>query len=62
MKKYIHKALKNFGFKILNISKKEKELQNFVESFAVQNDKNNLVLGLSKEALSRTITFDSFSL
>lgn len=43
MKKYIHKALKNFGFKILNISKKEKELQNFVESFAVQNDKNNLV-------------------
>jgi FkbM family methyltransferase len=43
MKKYIHKLLKKSGYKISNISAKEKELQNFVESFAVQNDINNLV-------------------
>lgn len=43
MKKYIHKLLKKLGYKISNISKKEKELQNLVQSFAVENDKNNLV-------------------
>nr|WP_314897222.1 FkbM family methyltransferase [uncultured Flavobacterium sp.] len=43
MKEYIHKVLRKFGYKISNISKKEKELQNLVRSFAVQNDIHNLV-------------------
>lgn len=44
MKKYIHKVLSKFGYKISNISKKEKELQNLVQSFAVQNEQHNLVM------------------
>lgn len=43
MKEYIHKVLKNFGYKISNITKKEKDLKNLVEGFAVQNDIHNLV-------------------
>ncbi|MFV7236083.1 FkbM family methyltransferase [Flavobacterium sp. ZB4R12] len=43
MKEYIHKVLRKFGYKISNISKKEKELQNLIRSFAVQNDIHNLV-------------------
>ena len=44
MKKYIHKVVKDLGYKLSNISKKEKEVQDLVRSFAVQNDKNDLVL------------------
>lgn len=44
MKKYIHKVLYNFGYKILNISKKEEDIQKLVRSFAVTNDKHNLVI------------------
>ena len=44
MKKYIHKVVKDLGYKLSNISKKEKEVQYLVRSFAVQNDKNDLVL------------------
>jgi FkbM family methyltransferase len=44
MKKYIHKLLKKSGYKISNTSTKEKELQNLVQSFAVENDINNLVV------------------
>lgn len=44
MTKYIHKVLKDFGYKLSNISKKEKEVQNLVQSFGVTNDKNLLVL------------------
>ena len=43
MKKYIHKILGKFGYKISNVSKREKEIQNLVKSFAVENDTHNLV-------------------
>lgn len=43
MNKQIHKVAKKLGYKISNIAKKEKEIQDLVESFAVKNDKNNLV-------------------
>jgi FkbM family methyltransferase len=44
MKKYIHTLAKKLGYKISNISQKERDLKNLVNGFAVQNDKNNLVL------------------
>lgn len=44
MKKFIHKVLKDFGYKLSNVSKKEKEVQNLVQSFGVANDKHHLVL------------------
>jgi FkbM family methyltransferase len=44
MKKYIHKVLKDFGYKLTNVSKKEKEVQDLVRSFAVENDTHDLVL------------------
>ena len=37
MKKFIHKVLKDFGYKLSNVSKKEKEVQNLVQSFGVAN-------------------------
>ena len=43
MNKQIHKILKKLGYKVTNISKKEKEIQELVRSFGVQNDTNNLV-------------------
>jgi FkbM family methyltransferase len=43
MKQYIHKILIKLGYKISNISKREKELRNLVKSFAVENDAHNLV-------------------
>nr|WP_315234313.1 FkbM family methyltransferase [uncultured Flavobacterium sp.] len=43
MKKYIHKVLKKFGYKILNTLQKEKDLRNLSQSFAVKNDKYDLV-------------------
>ncbi|WP_281336373.1 FkbM family methyltransferase [Flavobacterium eburneipallidum] len=45
--KQIHKVVKRLGYKITNISKKEKEVSDLVNSFAVQNDVNNLVLNSS---------------
>ena len=44
MKKYIHTQAKKLGYKISNISQNERDLKNLVNGFAVQNDKNNLVL------------------
>ncbi len=44
MKEYIHKVLKKLGYKVLNISKKEKDIQDLVRSFAVANDKHNLII------------------
>jgi FkbM family methyltransferase len=43
MNKQIHKVAKKLGYKISNIAQKEKDIQDLVESFAVKNDKNNLV-------------------
>lgn len=43
MNKQIHIVLKKLGYKVTNISKKEKEIQELVHSFAVQNDINTLV-------------------
>ena len=43
MNKQIHTILKKLGYKISNIGKKEKEIQDLVRRFAVQNDTNNLV-------------------
>jgi len=43
MKKYLHKVLKDFGYKLTNVSKKEKEVQDLVRSFGVENDVNKLV-------------------
>lgn len=43
MNKQIHKIVKKLGYKISNISKQEKEVQDLVRGFAVQNDTNNLV-------------------
>lgn len=39
----IHKVVKKLGYKITNISKKEKAVSDLVGSFAVQDDVNNLV-------------------
>ncbi|WP_016991064.1 FkbM family methyltransferase [Flavobacterium sp. ACAM 123] len=43
MNKQIHFLAKKLGYKISNISQKEKEIQNLIKSFAVRHDKNNLV-------------------
>lgn len=44
MNKLIHKILNKLGYKVTNISKKKKEVDSLVRSFAVENDTNNLVL------------------
>lgn len=44
MKKYIHKLLKNLGYKISNISQKEQDLKNLVSGFAIQSDRHKLVI------------------
>ena len=44
MKKYIHTLAKKLGYKISNISQKERDLKKLVNGFSVQNDTNNLVL------------------
>ncbi|WP_291102512.1 MULTISPECIES: FkbM family methyltransferase [unclassified Flavobacterium] len=44
MKNQIHKVLKKLGYKISNISKKEKSIKDLVRSFAVTNDTHNLVI------------------
>lgn len=43
MNKQIHILLHKLGYKVINITKKEKELQDLVQGFAVQNDVHNLV-------------------
>lgn len=43
MKRYIHTLLQKLGYKVSNIAKKEKDLQNLVLGFAVENDTTNLV-------------------
>jgi FkbM family methyltransferase len=43
MNKQIHKVAKKLGYKISNISSKEKEIRDLVENFGIRNDKNNLV-------------------
>ena len=43
MNQQIHKFLNKLGYKVTNISKKEKDIQELVSIFAVQNDTNNLV-------------------
>jgi len=43
MKKQLHKVLKDLGYKITNISQKEKDLQDLVRGFAVANDTHHLV-------------------
>lgn len=44
MKEYIHNLLKKLGYKVLNISQKEKDLKNLVAGFAVPNDIHHLVI------------------
>jgi FkbM family methyltransferase len=51
MKKYIHKAFSKLGYKILNIAKREKDLRNLAQSFAVKNDKHNLVFRSIKDLI-----------
>jgi FkbM family methyltransferase len=43
MNKQIHSILKKMGYKVTNIAQKEKDIQDLVRSFAVENDTNNLV-------------------
>jgi FkbM family methyltransferase len=43
MNKQIHIFLKKLGYKVSNISTREKEIQELVNNFAVQNDISNLV-------------------
>ena len=43
MNKLIHSILNKLGYKISNIGKKEKQIQDLVSSFGVKNDTNNLV-------------------
>lgn len=44
MKKYIHTLLKKLGYKVSNIAKKELDLKNLVNGFAIQSDRHNLVI------------------
>lgn len=44
MKEYIHNLLKKSGYKVLNISQKQKDLKNLVAGFAVPNDIHHLVI------------------
>jgi FkbM family methyltransferase len=44
MKEYIHRLVKKLGYKISNISKKEKDIQDLVRDFSVKNDSNDLVI------------------
>jgi FkbM family methyltransferase len=43
MNKEIHKIANKLGYKISNITQKEKAIRDLVQSFAVENDTNNLV-------------------
>ena len=43
MKKQIHSVLNKLGYKIVNTGLKEKQFHDFVTSFALENDPNNLV-------------------
>jgi len=47
MNKELHKIAKKLGYKISNIAQKEKSIKDLVDSFAVENDTNNLVLNSS---------------
>jgi FkbM family methyltransferase len=44
MKEQLHKVLKKLGYKVSNISKKEKDIHDLVAGFAVKNDKHHLVI------------------
>ena len=44
MKEHIHRLLKKLGYKVLNISQKEKGIKNLVAGFAVPNDIHHLVI------------------
>ncbi len=44
MNKQIHKVLKKLGYKVLNISQKERDIKNLVEGFAVKKDLHPLVV------------------
>lgn len=44
MNKQIHKILKKLGYKVLNISQKERDIKNLVEGFAVKSDLHPLVV------------------
>ncbi|MFM9825233.1 FkbM family methyltransferase [Flavobacterium sp.] len=52
MKKLIHSLLKSLGFKIVNTGIKEKQYQNFVKSFELENDPNNLVYSSAADIIS----------
>lgn len=52
MNKQIHILLHKLGYKVTNITKKEKELQDLVHRFAVQNDVHNLVFRSRNDLLT----------
>lgn len=43
MKEYIHTLFKKLGYKISNVSKKEKDIQDLIRSFVVKIDQKDLV-------------------
>jgi FkbM family methyltransferase len=51
MKKLIHSLLKSVGFKIVNTGIKEVQYRNFVKSFDLENDPNDLVFKSASDVL-----------
>ena len=52
MKQLIHSVLNRLGYKILNTGIKEKQIQNFVKSFGLVNDPNDLVYKSASDLLA----------
>jgi hypothetical protein len=52
MKQLIHSVLNRLGYKILNTVIKEKQIQNFVKSFGLVNDPNDLVYKSASDLLA----------
>lgn len=62
MNKQIHTLLKKLGYKVTNIAKKEKEIQDMVRSFGVEKDTNNLVFNSALYLLEIRKHFPELSL
>lgn len=62
MKKQIHKGLNRLGYKILNIGIKERQFQDFVKSFELKNDPDNLVYKSASDLIAIKKRFPDLTL
>ncbi|WP_310377774.1 FkbM family methyltransferase [Flavobacterium sp.] len=62
MNKQIHSLLHKWGYKVTNIAKREKELHDLVQGFAVQDDVHNLVFRSRHDLLTLKKHFPELTL